>query len=187
MLFFGVCFFLNVYKICQICKAIFSTVYDISQPNFAILVNLGCSFKLCWYFCLFRFFSKFCLKGERSIQIRDFKNGVYGKRQAWDTPFTIAINLLIVKCLVHGNYFNDRKRRPETCSLIIEARWLMWFCLHGFTFELWRLTFEFYNRTARHTQSGLLQTSNDNSDVKRLRLWTIIHRWERFGGHTNIS
>ena len=36
----------NIYKICQLRKAIFSTFYDISQPNFVILLNIGCSFKL---------------------------------------------------------------------------------------------------------------------------------------------
>jgi hypothetical protein len=30
----------KVYKICEICKAIFSSFYNISQPNFAILLVL---------------------------------------------------------------------------------------------------------------------------------------------------
>ena len=33
-------------KICQLRKAIFSIVYNILEPNFAILLSLGCSFKL---------------------------------------------------------------------------------------------------------------------------------------------
>ena len=33
----------NVYKICQICKAIFSIVYNILQPNFPILLSLRMS------------------------------------------------------------------------------------------------------------------------------------------------
>ena len=38
--------FINIYKICKLRKAIFSTFYNISQPNFTILLNVGCSFKL---------------------------------------------------------------------------------------------------------------------------------------------
>jgi hypothetical protein len=34
----------KVYKICKFCKAIFSAFYNISQPNFAILLILVCSF-----------------------------------------------------------------------------------------------------------------------------------------------
>ena len=34
----------KVYKVCQICKAIFSTFYNISQPNFTISLILVCSF-----------------------------------------------------------------------------------------------------------------------------------------------
>jgi hypothetical protein len=30
---------LKVYKICELCKAIFSAFYNISQPNFAILYS----------------------------------------------------------------------------------------------------------------------------------------------------
>ena len=37
----------NVYKICQIRKAIFSIFQNISQPNFTILLSLGCSFHIC--------------------------------------------------------------------------------------------------------------------------------------------
>jgi hypothetical protein len=33
-------------KICKLCKAIFSAFYNISQPNFAILLILVCSFSL---------------------------------------------------------------------------------------------------------------------------------------------
>ena len=35
----------KVYKICELCKAIFSTFYNISQPNFAISLTLVCSFR----------------------------------------------------------------------------------------------------------------------------------------------
>jgi hypothetical protein len=35
----------KVYKICKLCKAIFSAFYNISQPNFAILLVLVCSFR----------------------------------------------------------------------------------------------------------------------------------------------
>ena len=34
----------NIYKICKLCKAIFSKLYNISQPNFAILLISLCSF-----------------------------------------------------------------------------------------------------------------------------------------------
>jgi hypothetical protein len=34
----------NIYKICELQKAIFSSFYNISQPNFAILLILRCSF-----------------------------------------------------------------------------------------------------------------------------------------------
>jgi hypothetical protein len=34
----------KVYKICELCKAIFSAFYNILQPNFAILLTLVCSF-----------------------------------------------------------------------------------------------------------------------------------------------
>ena len=40
----------NIYKICELRRAIFSTFYNISQPNFAVLLILRCSFQL-W--CLF--------------------------------------------------------------------------------------------------------------------------------------
>jgi hypothetical protein len=36
----------KVYKIFKFCKAIFSAFYNISQPNFAILLILVCSLKL---------------------------------------------------------------------------------------------------------------------------------------------
>jgi hypothetical protein len=36
----------KVYKICKLCKAIFSAFYNISQPNFAISLILVCSFEL---------------------------------------------------------------------------------------------------------------------------------------------
>ena len=35
---------IKLQKICQLRKAIFSTVYNILQPNFAILLSLRCSF-----------------------------------------------------------------------------------------------------------------------------------------------
>ena len=35
----------KLYKICELCKAIFSAFYNISQPNFAILLILVCSFR----------------------------------------------------------------------------------------------------------------------------------------------
>jgi hypothetical protein len=36
----------KVYKICELCKSIFSTFYNISQPNYAaILLILVCSFQ----------------------------------------------------------------------------------------------------------------------------------------------
>ena len=35
----------KVYKICELCKAIFSAFYNMSQPNFAILLILVCSFR----------------------------------------------------------------------------------------------------------------------------------------------
>jgi hypothetical protein len=34
----------NIYKIWKLCKAIFSKLYNISQPNFAILLISLCSF-----------------------------------------------------------------------------------------------------------------------------------------------
>ena len=34
----------KVYQICKLCKAIFSVFYNISQPNFAILLILVSSF-----------------------------------------------------------------------------------------------------------------------------------------------
>jgi hypothetical protein len=34
----------KIYKICEICRAIFSAFYNISGPNFAILLILRCSF-----------------------------------------------------------------------------------------------------------------------------------------------
>ena len=34
----------KVYKICEICWAISSSFYNISRPNFAILLILSCSF-----------------------------------------------------------------------------------------------------------------------------------------------
>jgi hypothetical protein len=37
----------KVYKICKLCNAIFSAFYNISQPNFAILLILVCSFGSC--------------------------------------------------------------------------------------------------------------------------------------------
>ena len=43
---FGVFLGHPVYKICQIRKAIFSIVYNISQPNFAIVLSLGCPSKM---------------------------------------------------------------------------------------------------------------------------------------------
>ena len=33
----------KVYKIRELCRAIFSSFYNISRPNFAILLILGCS------------------------------------------------------------------------------------------------------------------------------------------------
>ena len=36
----------TVYKICKLYRVIFFTFYNISQPNFAILLNLGCSLML---------------------------------------------------------------------------------------------------------------------------------------------
>jgi hypothetical protein len=36
----------NIYKICELHRAIFSSFYNNSQPNFAILLILRCSFKL---------------------------------------------------------------------------------------------------------------------------------------------
>jgi hypothetical protein len=35
----------KVYKICELCKAIFSAFYNISKPNFAILLISVCSFQ----------------------------------------------------------------------------------------------------------------------------------------------
>ena len=37
----------KVYKICTLHRTIFSTFYNILQPNFTILLNLACSFQLC--------------------------------------------------------------------------------------------------------------------------------------------
>ena len=34
----------KVYRIHKICRAIFSAFYNISRPNFAILLTLSCSF-----------------------------------------------------------------------------------------------------------------------------------------------
>ncbi len=34
----------KVYKFCEICWAIFSSFYNISRPNFAVLLILSCSF-----------------------------------------------------------------------------------------------------------------------------------------------
>ena len=39
---------------------------------------------------------------------------------------------------------------------------------------LLRLTFTFYNWKARHAQNGQLQTSNINSDMKRLRRQSML-------------
>ena len=49
--------------------AMFFTFYNISQPNFANLLSLGIRmpFQAVVIFCLFRIFSEFRLKGERSI------------------------------------------------------------------------------------------------------------------------
>jgi hypothetical protein len=41
----------KVYKICELCKAIFSAFYNILQPNFAILLMLVCSFREYTFFC----------------------------------------------------------------------------------------------------------------------------------------
>ena len=38
---------IKVYKIRKLHMTVFSTFYDILQPNFTILLNLGCSFQLC--------------------------------------------------------------------------------------------------------------------------------------------
>ena len=35
----------KIYKMCELCNAIFSAFYNISQPNFAILLILVCSFR----------------------------------------------------------------------------------------------------------------------------------------------
>jgi hypothetical protein len=44
----------NVYKICKLCKAIFSKLYNISQPNFAILL-IGIMFFLAVVFIPFSY------------------------------------------------------------------------------------------------------------------------------------
>jgi hypothetical protein len=65
----------NVYKIWKLCNAIFSSFYNISRPNFAILLILVCSFYSCGDLfaspclvltlvyngnCLFQRFSSYC-------------------------------------------------------------------------------------------------------------------------------
>ena len=54
----------KVYKICKLYRTIFCTFYNISQPNFTILLNLGNSFQ---GVLINIFNSKVCLKRESSI------------------------------------------------------------------------------------------------------------------------
>jgi hypothetical protein len=42
----------NIYKICKLRKAIFSVFYNISQPNFTILLILISSLREFTFFCL---------------------------------------------------------------------------------------------------------------------------------------
>jgi hypothetical protein len=42
---------LKVYKICELCKAIFSVFYNISQPNFAVFTHFSIIFPGIYIFC----------------------------------------------------------------------------------------------------------------------------------------
>ena len=57
----GIHFSRIIQEICQLRKAIFSIVYNILQPNFAILLRLGCSFNGN-IFSYFHFFQNFVEK-----------------------------------------------------------------------------------------------------------------------------
>jgi hypothetical protein len=57
----------NIYKICELHSAIFSSFYSNSQPNFAILLILRCSFQLWELISFFLSRSKYRPKLESSI------------------------------------------------------------------------------------------------------------------------
>ena len=89
---------------------------------------------------------------------RDLKIVVYGKRLTSDTLFAIKTKSLTVKCFTYRIYLKYRKLRIQTLCLITET----WAYV-----DLCRLTFAFYNWTARQAYSRSMQTSNVNTNVKR--------------------
>ena len=74
-----------------------------------------------------------------------------------------------MKCVTYKVCSKYRKLRIETTCLTTETWRLVLndFCSRSLTFDLYRLTFTFYNRTARQAHHRSLQTSNVNSNVKR--------------------
>jgi hypothetical protein len=58
----------NIYKICELHSAIFSSFYNNLQENFAISLILRCSFQLWWWISFFLSGSKFRKKLESSIE-----------------------------------------------------------------------------------------------------------------------
>ena len=117
---------------------------------------------------------------------RDLKGDVYGKRL---TSY-IKTKSLAVKCFTYKIYSRDRKPRTETLCLTTETEnWRL--ILNDFSVYIaWRFTCAvwcfktFYNGTARQlSQSGSLQASNVNSNVKRMIPQIVSHQW-CFGGHT---
>ena len=84
-------------------------------------------------------------------------------------------------------YLYNLFKRPQTPhndilfdhrDLAFDGHWF--FFSHGLPFDLWCLTLEVYNWTTGPANSGLLQTSNVNSNAKRLRHWTIAHQRQGF-------
>jgi hypothetical protein len=55
-------------QVWQLRRAIFSVIYNISQPNFVVLLTLECSFMLLKRIVLFRDFAKFCHFLNRSME-----------------------------------------------------------------------------------------------------------------------
>ena len=73
---------------------------------------------------------------------------------------------------LYGIYLPHRDPLLNYRNLVVDIK--RFFCSRSLTFDLCRLTFTFYNWTATHAHSGSLQTSNVNSNVKRLRPQTIL-------------
>ena len=73
---------------------------------------------------------------------------------------------------LYGIYLPHRDTLLNYRNLVVDIK--RFFCSRSLTFDLCRLTFTFYNWTAGHAHSGSLQTSNVNSNVKRLRPQTIL-------------